>query len=160
MSCQKTPLPPSVPRSVPLQMASLGIMTDPLDVTDSQEARSRIEELREKINYHNQQYHALDAPEIPDADYDALVRELQGLEAANPELVTPDSPTLAVGAAPSASFAPVEHELPMMSLDNAFDRSELDAWAEEVALEVGHRSFSIGGRLTGAANDGGSGTSG
>ncbi len=90
---------------------------------------SRIDELRESIRYHNERYHGLDAPEIPDVEYDLLVRELEALEAAHPELVTPDSPTQQVGAAPSATFAPVEHTVPMMSLDNAFDRSELDGWA-------------------------------
>ena len=94
---------------------------------------ARAAELRELIAYHNERYHTLDAPEIPDADYDALVRELQSIEAAHPELRSPDSPTQAIGGAPSATFAPVEHELPMMSLDNAFERAELDAWAERVA---------------------------
>ncbi|MGI9616730.1 MAG: NAD-dependent DNA ligase LigA [Acidimicrobiales bacterium] len=93
---------------------------------------ARAAELRELIVYHNERYHTHDAPEIPDADYDALVRELQSIEAAHPELRAPDSPTQAVGGAPSATFAPVEHEVPMMSLDNAFDRSELDAWADRV----------------------------
>jgi DNA ligase (NAD+) len=121
-------------------------MTDPVDVAEGQGATSRIEELRGLINYHNERYHTLDAPEIPDAEYDAMVRELLALEAAHPELVTPDSPTQAVGSAPSASFAPVEHELPMMSLDNAFERSELDAWAERVAkgLDLGDAAAPVG----------------
>ncbi|MCP4221956.1 MAG: NAD-dependent DNA ligase LigA, partial [Actinomycetia bacterium] len=120
-------------------------MSDPAG-TKAGGAQPRIEALREVIGYHNQRYHTLDAPEIPDADYDALVRELQDLEEANPELVTADSPTQAVGAAPSATFAPVEHELPMMSLDNAFDRSELDAWAERVAkgLDLGDAAAPVG----------------
>jgi DNA ligase (NAD+) len=88
----------------------------------------RVEELRAAIRHHDERYHVHDAPEIPDADYDALVRELAGLEERFPDLVTPDSPTRTVGAAPSATFAPVEHRVPMMSLDNAFSAEELEAW--------------------------------
>ncbi|MDH3681559.1 MAG: NAD-dependent DNA ligase LigA [Acidimicrobiia bacterium] len=107
---------------------------------------ARAAELRDLIAYHNERYHTLDAPEIPDADYDALVRELQAIEERHPELRTEDSPTRAVGGAPSATFAPVEHELPMMSLDNAFDRGELDAWAERVAkgLDLGDAAAPVG----------------
>ena len=94
---------------------------------------SRAAELREQIRHHNERYHTLDAPEIPDADYDALVRELAAIELAHPELQVADSPTQTVGGAPAATFAPVEHALPMMSLDNAFDRDELRAWADRVA---------------------------
>ncbi len=95
--------------------------------------------LRELISYHNARYHAADAPEIPDADFDALVRELQQLEADHPDLIVADSPTqVAVGAAPSEAFAPVEHTVPMMSLDNSFSEDELRAWAARMAkgLEV------------------------
>ena len=99
----------------------------------------RVLELRAVIAHHNEQYHTLDDPEIPDADYDALVNELKAIEAAHPDLVDADSPTQQVGGAPSATFAPVTHERPMMSLDNAFDRAELDAWAERVVkgLDLG-----------------------
>lgn len=93
-------------------------------------AESRIAELVELIRYHDQRYHAQDDPEILDADYDQLKRELQELEAAHPELVRLDSPTQTVGADPSTLFEPVEHRIPMMSLDNAFDRDELRAWAD------------------------------
>jgi DNA ligase (NAD+) len=75
----------------------------------------------------------LDDPEISDADYDDLVRELRSLEAENPELATDTSPTQQVGAATSATFDPVVHRVPMMSLDNAMNRDELVAWAERVA---------------------------
>ena len=92
------------------------------------EVVAEVEALREQIRRHDRLYHELDAPEIPDADYDALVRELNELEALYPSLVTPDSPTQAVGGAPSVAFAPVEHRVPMMSLDNAMDRDELLAW--------------------------------
>ena len=106
----------------------------------------RVEELRALIDYHNERYHTLDAPEIPDADFDALVRELQALEAEYPELITPESPTQRVGSAPSATFAPVTHAMPMMSLDNAFSRPELEAWAERVArgLDLGDAAAPVG----------------
>jgi DNA ligase (NAD+) len=94
---------------------------------------TRLEELRAQITYHNDRYYQQDAPEIPDVEYDMLVRELQAIEADHPELITETSPTQLVGDAPSATFAPVTHEMPMMSLDNAFDRSELDGWATRVA---------------------------
>ncbi|MDH4077096.1 MAG: NAD-dependent DNA ligase LigA, partial [Acidimicrobiia bacterium] len=106
----------------------------------------RVAELRALIDYHNERYHTLDAPEIPDADFDALVRELQALEAEYPELITPESPTQRVGSAPSATFAPVTHAMPMMSLDNAFSRPELEAWAERVArgLDLGDAAAPVG----------------
>lgn len=94
---------------------------------------SRLEELRAVIIHHNDRYYNQDAPEIPDVEYDMLVRELQAIEAGHPELITEDSPTQLVGDSPSATFAPVTHEMPMMSLDNAFDRGELDSWATRVA---------------------------
>ncbi|WP_420637666.1 NAD-dependent DNA ligase LigA [Candidatus Poriferisocius sp.] len=93
-------------------------------------AEDRIAELVQLVEYHNQRYYADDAPEISDADYDELIRELRELEAAHPDLARPDSPTQLVGADPSTLFAPVEHRMPMMSLDNAFDRDELTAWAD------------------------------
>ena len=94
---------------------------------------ARAAELRDLIAYHNQRYHTEDAPEIPDVEYDMLVRELQALEAADPSLVVADTPTAQVGGAPSTAFAPVTHAMPMMSLDNAFNREELDGWAARVA---------------------------
>ena len=93
----------------------------------------QVETLRAKINYHNDRYHNQDDPEIPDSEYDALVRELQALEAANPELITADSPTQTIGDIPTTAFAPVTHTVPMMSLDNAFNREELESWADRVA---------------------------
>ena len=92
----------------------------------------RIDELRTEITHHNERYHTLDDPEISDADYDALLRELRELEAEHPDLIVPDSPTQRVGGAISATFDPVEHDVPMMSLDNAMDRDELRAWADRV----------------------------
>ena len=82
----------------------------------------RAAELRALITYHDHRYHVLDDPEVSDAEYDALVRELQALEMAHPELVTPDSPTQRVGAVGTGAFAPVAHRERMFSLDNV-DRS-------------------------------------
>jgi len=102
--------------------------TDPV----SGDVVARAEELRDQIRYHNRRYHELDDPEISDAEYDALVRELQAIEEANPDLVTPDSPTQQVGSAPSELFAAVRHRVPMMSLDNAFSFEELQAWGKRM----------------------------
>jgi DNA ligase (NAD+) len=88
----------------------------------------RIDELRAAIRLHDRLYYEDDAPEIPDAEYDVLVRELSDLELQHPDLITPDSPTLSVAGAVTTTFAPVEHRVPMMSLDNAFSAGELDAW--------------------------------
>lgn len=96
------------------------------------EAIERAEQLRELIHYHNYRYFVLDDPEISDAEYDRLMRELEELEAAYPELVTPDSPTQRVGAAPLEAFETVRHRVPMMSLSNAFDREELEAFDARV----------------------------
>ncbi|MCU1504702.1 MAG: ligase [Ilumatobacteraceae bacterium] len=101
-------------------------------------APERADELRRLIEYHNERYYADDAPEISDADYDALMRELRVLEDAHPELITADSPTRQVGAgALSAAFAPVTHRVPMTSLDNSMDVSELTAWGDRVARGLG-----------------------
>jgi len=97
---------------------------------------ARAEELRSLIGYHNDRYHRLDAPEIADAEYDALVRELRSIEAEHPDLVVPDSPTTTVGAQPSVLFAEVAHRVPMMSLDNAFSPDELRAWADRLAKQI------------------------
>jgi DNA ligase (NAD+) len=103
-------------------------MSQPVD------AATRVDELRSLIAYHNERYHTLDSPEISDADFDLLVRELLTLEAENPELASPDSPTSHVGSAPlSATFAPVVHRVPMTSLDNAMNEAELIQWGDRVA---------------------------
>lgn len=98
----------------------------------------RAAELRRQIDHHNYLYYVLDAPEIPDAEYDRLLRELQQLEADHPELVTPDSPTQRIGHAPAAGFAEIRHLEPMLSLDNAFSEEELEAFDRRVRerLEV------------------------
>src|SRR5438309_1934770 len=100
-------------------------------------ARKRIEQLRRLIEHHNYQYYVLDSPELSDAEYDRLVRELRELEARFPDLVTPDSPTQRVGAPPLETFAPVRHRQPMLSLANAFDEDELLAWVRRVQSALG-----------------------
>ncbi|HLQ06070.1 MAG TPA: NAD-dependent DNA ligase LigA, partial [Verrucomicrobiae bacterium] len=97
----------------------------------------RISELRERIEKANYEYHVLDQPKISDESYDALMRELQDLESKHPELVTPESPTQRVGAAPSSRFAPVEHARPMLSLSNVFDEAELRAFDQRVRKGLG-----------------------
>ena len=98
----------------------------------------RILELRSQIAHHNERYYAHDAPEISDADYDLLVRELARLEAEHPEFSDAESPTQQVGAgALSTSFAEVAHRVPMTSLDNAMDVAELQAWGERVSKGLG-----------------------
>jgi DNA ligase (NAD+) len=100
-------------------------------------AKLRVEELRELLNYHAYRYYVLDDPEISDAEYDELMRELRELEEKFPELVTPDSPTQRVGVTPADLFAPVEHRSVMLSLDNVFSEDELKAWAARVERAVG-----------------------
>ena len=96
-----------------------------------------MDELVALIRHHDERYHTLDDPEIPDADFDALVVELRDLEAAHPGLVAADSPTHRVGSGASNTFAEVEHGSPMRSLDNAFDMDELRAWDERVGRRLG-----------------------
>ena len=84
-----------------------------------------IEKLREELRRHEHLYYVLDQPEITDAEYDALMRRLQELEAEHPELVTPDSPTQRVGGKPREGFVKVRHSSPMLSLDNALNEAEL-----------------------------------
>ena len=112
----------------------------PAGVPSSRDAAAaRAEKLRGEIRHHNWRYYALDAPEISDAAYDALVAELAAIETRYPELVTPDSPTQRVGAPPSDAFAPVRHAQRMYSLDNAMDSAELDVWLERIEREAAGR---------------------
>ena len=100
-------------------------------------AEKRVAELRDKIEKANYEYHVLDQPTIADEAYDALMRELRSIEAAHPELVTPESPTQRVGAPASTRFAPVEHASPMLSLSNVFDEAELRAFDQRVRKLLG-----------------------
>jgi DNA ligase (NAD+) len=94
-------------------------------VAISSDVRARAAWLREQLNWHGYRYYVLDDPEIPDAEYDRLFRELRELEIAHPELIAPDSPTRRVGAAPLAAFQTVRHAVPMLSLDNTFTAEEV-----------------------------------
>jgi DNA ligase (NAD+) len=96
------------------------------------DAARRIEKLRDEIRHHEHSYYVLDRPEISDAAYDALVNELKRLEAANPELITPDSPTQRVGGKPAEGFRKERHSRPMLSLDNAYNAEELTDWNRRV----------------------------
>ncbi|MEX0833359.1 MAG: NAD-dependent DNA ligase LigA [Actinomycetota bacterium] len=107
------------------------------DERERAKAKLRVEELREQINRHEYLYYVLDQPEISDDEYDELMRELRQLEERWPEFITPDSPTQRVGGRPTDLFKPVEHRVPMLSLDNAFSREELEAWAARVEKAVG-----------------------
>jgi DNA ligase (NAD+) len=99
--------------------------------------RERIEALRERVRYHNRRYHVEDAPEISDAEYDALYNELEALEGEHPELVTPDSPTQRVGGEPIEGFEEVRHAVPMLSLANARKLEELREWDARVRRLLG-----------------------
>ncbi len=97
-----------------------------------QEIRDRADELRQELNYHNYRYYVLDQPEISDAAYDKLFRELRDLEDRYPELITPESPTQRVGAEAVTTFEPSPHRVPMLSLANAFGEEELREWDRRV----------------------------
>ena len=94
--------------------------------------QDKITALQTTLRHHEYQYHVMDSPEVPDAEYDRLMRELRELEAAHPDLITPDSPTQRVGAAPLGAFEQVRHEVPMLSLDNAFDEASYRAFYKRV----------------------------
>ena len=104
---------------------------------DRGEAERQIEQLRQQLHHHNYRYHVLDDPEITDAEYDQLMRRLQELEGAFPDLVRPDSPTQRVGAAPLETFGTVLHSLPMLSLDNAFSAGEVRNFDERIRRHLG-----------------------
>src|SRR5467141_3363444 len=91
----------------------------------AKKAATRAAELRGLLDRYNYRYHALDDPEVPDAEYDRLMLELRALETQHPQLLTPDSPTQRVGTAPAAAFGTVKHRVAMLSLDNAFSDEEV-----------------------------------
>ena len=97
------------------------------------EALTRAAWLRNEIERHNHAYYVQDAPQTSDAQYDLLMRELQALEASYPELITPESPTQRVGAAPLTAFGSVTHAVPMLSLGNAFEPEDVIAFDKRVA---------------------------
>lgn len=115
-------------------------MPEAHDAARTDDARERAQVLRTEIDHHNELYYGQDAPEISDAAFDSLVRELEGIEAAFPELITSDSPTQRVGGAASRQFDSVEHASRMYSLDNAMDFDELDAWFDRTYAAVGENA--------------------
>jgi len=110
---------------------------------EAQEAKLRVEELRAQINYHDYRYYVLDQPEISDAEYDALMRELRELEARHPELVTPDSPTQRVSGQAVTTFEAVQHREPLLSLANAFGEEEFMAWYRRASALAERTDFAL-----------------
>src|SRR3972149_3500785 len=113
----------------------------PMD--DLNQVKVRIEQLRKEINEHNYRYYVLDSPVISDAEYDALMVQLKELEAQYPQLITPDSPTQRVGAAPVEAFGVVTHPYPLLSLGNAFTTEDLLAWYQRTVKLAGGRPFDL-----------------
>ncbi|WGY46343.1 NAD-dependent DNA ligase LigA [Vibrio sp. ABG19] len=101
-----------------------------------QNVEQRLQELKEILHDHAIRYYVEDAPTIPDAEYDRLMRELLDIEAEHPDWITPDSPSQRVGGAPLSGFEPVTHDIPMLSLDNAFDDGELDSFYRRMSDRV------------------------
>jgi len=120
---------------------------------NKKDAERRIGELRAEIDQHDYRYYVLDAPTVPDAHYDRLMRELQELETEFPGLITPDSPTQRVGGAPLEGFIEVRHATPMLSLANAFSEEEIEQFHERVlrGLETGHVTYVAEPKLDGVA---------
>jgi DNA ligase (NAD+) len=116
-------------------------------------AKRRVADLREEIERHDYLYYVLDEPAVPDAEYDRLLRELQELEAAHPDLVTPESPTQRVAGTPMEGFEEVRHATPMLSLANAFTEEELQQFHDRVirGLEVEHVDYAAEPKLDGVA---------
>ncbi len=127
---------PAVPATSPDPAAPEATSAEPA-APATPDLAARAAELRAQIERANRLYYVEDAPELSDAEYDTLLRELLDLEAAHPELVTPDSPTQRVGAAPSEAFAEVHHRTPMLSLANAFSHDELRAFDARVRRALG-----------------------
>lgn len=119
-----------------MKLASLGLYMINLN-----KAKERIAQLRTLINYHNHRYYVLDSPEISDAEYDELMRELKQLEEQYPQFLTSDSPSQRVGAAPVEAFGVVEHPLPLLSLGNAFTKDELLDWYARTLKLAGGEQF-------------------
>jgi len=112
-------------------------------MAELEEVQQKIAELRRQINHHNYRYYVLDSPEISDAEYDALMRQLIELETKYPQFLTPDSPTQRVGAAPLEAFGVVEHPQPLLSLANAFSYDELKAWYTRTSKLINGESFNL-----------------
>ena len=117
------------------------------------EAQERADELRRLIEHHNFSYYVLDDPEVPDAEYDRLMRELEGIESSHPELISPDSPTQRVSGTPQEGFATVRHRVPMLSLGNAFSEEEVADFQRrlEQGLERSDITYAAEPKLDGVA---------
>ncbi len=109
-------------------------------MTTANEVQQRIEDLRHQIEYHNYRYYVRDDPQVTDAEYDALYRELRQLEQEHPEFITPDSPTQRVGVGVVTDFAKVVHEVPMLSLSNVFSAQELEEWNNRATKFLGSKA--------------------
>ena len=122
-------------------------------MTSRRDAEKRIAALREQLRHHNYRYYVLDDPEVPDVEYDKLMRELQALEKQRPDLVTPDSPTQRVGAAPVTAFDEVRHAVPMLSLENAFEPQDVQEFDRRIRerLEVKEVDYVAEPKLDGLA---------
>jgi DNA ligase (NAD+) len=126
-------------------------------MTASKATIDKLESLKQQIRHHNYRYHVLDDPEVPDAEYDRLIRQLQAIEREYPDLITEDSPTQRVGDKPIAAFGTVQHQVPMLSLDNAFAPDELREFHRrvtdrlELEEEADHLCYAAEPKLDGAA---------
>ena len=114
-----------------------------VDNNPSAEGLQRAAELREQINHHNYRYYVLDDTEISDGEYDRLMVALRRLEEDHPSLATPESPTQRVGASPADGFDQVQHRLPMLSLGNAFNEDDLQAWYRRVKGLLDYADFDL-----------------
>lgn len=122
-------------------------------MSKKQSVADRVEQLREEIREHNYRYYVLDDPDIPDAEYDRLMQELQGLEQQHPDLITPDSPTQRVGAKPLTAFDEVKHRVPMLSLNNAFSNDEVQDFDRRIRerLDLDKITYTAEPKLDGLA---------
>ena len=108
---------------------------------EKQEARKKIESLRETIRHHDYLYHVLDKPDIPDQEFDRFYRQLVALEKEFPDLITSDSPTQRVGGKPTEDFAPVPYRIPMLSLDNTVNENEVLEWDDRLIKVLGQTEY-------------------
>ena len=131
----------------------MAVSSSPVDQSEWAALMERYQQLVDSVNYHNHRYYNLDSPEIADAEYDQLMQELRAIEADQPELASPESPTQRVGAGPSEQFAVVQHRVPMLSLANAFSGDALRAWHDRITRLVGRevRDFTIEPKIDGLA---------
>ena len=115
-----------------------------------EQARKKAAKLRKELNYHSYRYYVLDDPEVSDEEYDHMLRRLIDIEEEYPQLITADSPTQRIGAPPDDAFSPVEHRARMMSLDNVFDKEELQAFITRVENQVGKTDYICELKIDGA----------